>query len=61
MTNIFAIMAITMVIVSILANPFYGQVRLGVSNTQIRNATIVTVGLFILSLVIRVFDQIIFV
>ena len=59
--NIFAVMTFTLVFTSIIMNPYYGKISLEVKSNKIRKATVVSIILFILTLIIRVFDQIIFV
>lgn len=60
-SNIFAIITFTLVLTSIIINPYYGKIRLGVKSNKIRKATIVSMLLFILTLIIRIFDEFVFV
>lgn len=60
LNNIFAATSLSLLLVSILLNPYYGKLSLNINNRKIRNALMFSVTLFLLTLIIKVFDQVIF-
>jgi hypothetical protein len=60
-SNIFAISSFTLLLTSILLNPPLGKLSLQVKNKKIKNALWVSVSLFLMTMIIRVFEQLLFV
>ena len=57
---IFAVMSISLVITAMLVDPYYGKISLKTRKKKITSSLVVIVVLFMLTLMIRVFDQVIF-
>ena len=57
---IFAVMSISLVITAMFVDPYYGKIALKIRKKKITNSLVAIVVLFMLTLMIRVFDQVIF-
>ena len=59
-SNIFIATSLTLMVTAILINPYYGKLSMRIKNVKIRNALFLSISLFVLTLIIRVFNQVIF-
>jgi len=55
--NIFAIMSFNLLITSMLLNPYYGKISLYIKKNKIRNALMVFIILFFITLIVKIFNQ----
>ena len=60
-SDIFIFMSITLLLTSIILNPYYGILSLRIKSVKIRNALFLSITLFAITLIIRVFNEVIFV
>ena len=58
--NLFTVTTFTLIILLMLSNPYFGKLYLDINIYKIRKATLFSMILFIIFLIIRIFEQIIF-
>ena len=58
-SDVFIFTSLTLMLTSILLNPYYGGLKLRIKSVKIRNALLLSITLFVVTLIIRVFNEVI--
>ena len=59
-SSMFIFTSFTLLLTAIIVNPYYGTLSLSIKSVKIRNALFLSIILFVLTLIIRVFNEVIF-
>ena len=58
--NIYEVISLVLIVLNMLLDPYFGMLSLNIKKKKVQRALIITVILFIVILIVRIFDQVIF-